>query len=85
MPRARIQPVREHLIIRGSNAPAPEELHEDLRAMVRGCDELRARGGEYSDIELSPYMKSLLQISGLSGARAVREPARSAAYVVAGV
>jgi hypothetical protein len=85
MPRARVQRVREHLIMRGPDVPAPEELQEDLRAMVRGCEELRARGGEYTDIELSPFMKSLLRISGLTATEDAGNQSPRESYVVAGV
>ena len=84
MPRARIQSVRKHLVFRGAHVPAPEEMHDDLRSLVRGCEDLRAKGPEYAEIELSPYMRSLLQISGL-GTESRRPPARREACVVAGV
>jgi hypothetical protein len=50
--------VMEHLERHGANAPLPEELRDDVDVMMR-----RAEG---MGVELSPYMQSLLNLSGMS-------------------
>jgi hypothetical protein len=57
--------VKSHLTLRGCNKPASESLCEDLETMVRRYDEVRSLGREYGEVELSPYMSSLLRVSGM--------------------
>ncbi len=54
--------VKTHLLSRGADVPAPDELREDLETVVRRCDEVRSLGREYGSVELSPYMSSLLRV-----------------------
>ncbi len=55
--------IKTHLATRGSSAPASGSLRDDLEVLVRRCDEVRGLGREYGEIELSPYMSSLLRVS----------------------
>ena len=55
--------IKAHLVSRGSNVPATGTLRDDLNMLVRRCDEVRSLGREYGQVELSPYMSSLLRVS----------------------
>lgn len=55
--------IKAHLVSRGSNAPVAGSMRDDLETLVRRCDEVRSLGREYGEIELSPYMSSLLRVS----------------------
>lgn len=49
----------------------PASQREDLEMMVRRVDEVRSLGREYGEVELSPYMSSLLRISTATPIRMV--------------
>ena len=63
MSRSSFDRVKEHLVIKGSYAPAPADCQDDLETLSRRCDEIRDLGDEFGSIELSPYMQSLLRVS----------------------
>lgn len=76
--------VKKHLESNGAQAPAPEALHDDLEALVRRCDEVKSLGQALAAVELSPYMKSLLRVSGI-GSRARKAARVSDRVAAAGV
>ena len=82
MARSSFERVKRHLQRKGSDVPAPAEMHGDLVAVVRRCDRVRSLGQAFGSVELSPYMKSLLRVSGLD-TRAVEETAVAASPSVA--
>jgi len=49
----------------GCETPVPEDMRDDLEVLVRRCDEVRSLGQGYGDVELSPYLTSLLRVSGV--------------------
>lgn len=55
--------IKTHLVARGASAPVAGSMRDDLEVLVRRCDEVRSLGREYGEIELSPYMSSLLRVS----------------------
>ena len=55
--------IKSHLVTRGASAPVTGSMRDDLEVLVRNCDEVRSLGREYGEIELSPYMSSLLRVS----------------------
>lgn len=65
-----IDRIAGHLKRRGSRAPVPVELEDDLETLVRRCDEVRSLGRAYGSVELSPYLRSLLRVSGLEDRKA---------------
>lgn len=67
--------IKEHMLTRGCNEAVRGELHDDLEMMVRRADAVRSLGAEYGQVELSPYMQSLLRASPAVG---VRESAHAA-------
>lgn len=73
--------IKAHLDMKGCSAPVSKELAQDLEMVVRRCDEVRSLSREYGAIELSPYMVSLLHVSG----GLPREEARQGAAAVASV
>lgn len=75
--RSSFDRVNRHLQEQGCNTAVEAELREDLEALVRRCDEVRGLSPEYGSIGLSPYMSSLLRVSGVlpHAAPAVREAA----------
>ena len=56
--------IRTHLTQRGETVAVSHELAGDLETIVRRCDEVRSLRQEYGAVELSPYMVSLLHVSG---------------------
>ncbi len=68
MARSSLERVQNHLKTKGARTPVSEDLHGDLRSVVRRCDSVRNLGDVYGSIELSPYMKSLLRVSGFEAA-----------------
>ena len=56
--------IQSHLTRRGAETPVLGSAREDLEMLVRRCDEVRSLGDEYG-VELSPYMASLLRVSGM--------------------
>ncbi|HYF50601.1 MAG TPA: hypothetical protein VEJ63_14410 [Planctomycetota bacterium] len=54
--------VKAHLS-KGNDVPPSPQIADDVEIMVRRCNEVRSLGREYGEIELSPYMASLLRIS----------------------
>lgn len=73
--------IKAHLDTKGCKAPVAEDLAQDLEMLVRRCDEVRSLSREYGAIELSPYMVSLLHVSG----GLPREEARTGSAAVASV
>jgi hypothetical protein len=68
--------VKEHLDGKGEKASVSVELRDDLETLVRRTDEIRGLGEEFGSIELSPFMMSLLGVSGLRRpAIGAKEPA----------
>lgn len=69
--------IKAHLVARGSSAPVTGTLRDDLDVLVRRCDEVRSVSREFGEIELSPYMSSLLRVSTTApaGVQSVRVPA----------
>jgi len=67
--------IKDHMLTRGCNEAVRAELHDDLEAMVRRVDAVRSLGAEYGQVELSPYMQSLLRASPAVG---IRESAHAA-------
>ena len=63
---SRFDRVKDHLARRRERRPAPEALREDVELVVRRCEEFRSL--RQVDVELSPYMRSLLRVSGMEGA-----------------
>ena len=62
--RSSFDRVRKHLREQGCATAVRAELCDDLEVLVRRCDEVRGLSREYGSIELSPYMTSLLRVSG---------------------
>ncbi|MGD0092753.1 MAG: hypothetical protein ABSE73_22810 [Planctomycetota bacterium] len=58
--------VRGHMLRRGCCTPATGRVRESLEMLVRRCDEVRGLREEYGEIELSPYMRTLLRVSGVA-------------------
>ena len=69
--------VKAHLLDKGSDVPPSPQLAEDVELMVRRCTEVRSLGREYGEVELSPYMTSLLRVT--RSAPAVSSTVRAAA------
>lgn len=57
--------VKEHLDRHGAETPVSPELRGDLETLLRRADEIADLGEEFGSVELSPFMKSLLRVSGL--------------------
>ena len=66
--------------LRQGNAqlPPPKELEEDVELLVRNWERVRNLGEAFSEVELSPFMQSLLQ-SGDQALTAVDSERASAA------
>ncbi len=73
--------IKAHLVSRGSNVPANGSVRDDLEVLVRRCDEVRSLGREYGQVELSPYMSSLLRVSTAAPAKAASVRVAAAASV----
>ena len=73
--------VKRHLTARGSHTPVSGETRDDLETLVRRYDEVRSLGREYGGVELSPYMSSLMRVSGVSTGNLVTAGASVAAGV----
>jgi hypothetical protein len=56
--------IKRHLVLRGCNRPVRGALRDDLETVVRRCDDVRGLSPEFGSIELSPYLASLMQVSG---------------------
>ena len=82
--RSSIDRVTRHLRRSGEAVPAPEELREDLAALVRRYDEVRSLGQGYGSVELSPYLKSLLRVTSVEPHAALAVRAEERTTVVAG-
>ena len=69
--------IKAHLATGGAERAVPASKREDLEMLVRRVDEVRSLGREYGEVELSPYMSSLLRVSTAAPARipAVSAPA----------
>jgi hypothetical protein len=55
--------VHSHLVLRGSCAPITGKRQEDLVTLVRRYNRVRTLGEGYGEVELSPYMLSLMRVS----------------------
>jgi hypothetical protein len=58
--------IKSHLSNRGCKTPVEGQAREDLEMLVRRVDEVRSLDREYGSVELSPYMSSLMRVSGVS-------------------
>jgi hypothetical protein len=68
--------VHAHLVLRGSCAPVTGKRREDLDVLVRNFDRVRSLAPE---IELSPYMNSLLRVSDARAEALAAAPSVAAA------
>lgn len=68
--------VKAHLA-KGPDVPPSPQLADDVELMVRRCNEVRSLGQGYGEVELSPYMASLLRVTRALpvSTAAVRAPA----------
>jgi hypothetical protein len=55
--------VKNHLLNKGCDTMPPAVIADDVETLVRRCNDVRSLGREYGDVELSPYMASLLRVS----------------------
>jgi hypothetical protein len=55
--------VKNHLMGNDRAVRPVSDLGDDVEMLVRRCGEVRGLGREYGDVELSPYMKSLLRVT----------------------
>jgi hypothetical protein len=58
---SRFDRVSRHLQTMGESEPM--EHMEDLENIVRRCDDVRSMGADFGEIELSPYVQSLLRVT----------------------
>ena len=79
--RSSFDRVKKHLREKGCATAVQAELCDDLEALVRRCDEVRGLSREYGAIELSPYMTSLLRVSGVIPQAAPVDRAMAAAGI----
>jgi len=63
MSRSSFDNVSAYLGRRRTRAAVPAEVKEDVETVVRRCERLRSLGDAFAQVELSPYMKSLLRLS----------------------
>lgn len=63
--RSAVNRIRAHMTTRGCNTPVNRSRREDLVTLVRRCEDVQGLTQEYGPIELSPYLRSLLQVSGV--------------------
>jgi len=63
-----------HLMSQGETVPVPEYLQDDVETLVRRCDEVRSLDRAYGSVELSPYVKSLLRVTGMDARPQVATP-----------
>ncbi len=82
--RSSIDGIIGHLRRRGADVPTGDDLHDDLTLLVRRYDEVRSLGQGYGSVGLSPYMKSLLRVTGVEPHAALAERAEARTTVVAG-
>lgn len=61
--RSSFDRVKAHLRLRGCRTPVTGRMREDLETLVRRYDEVHSLGQEYGEVELSPFMHSLLGVS----------------------
>jgi len=61
MGRSSFDQVSAFLRQRDADTPPPAELTDDVELIVRRCERVRDLGEAFSQVELSPYMQSLLQ------------------------
>ena len=66
--------VKTHLELRGSRTPVTGGLRDDLETLVRRYDEVHSLGQEYGEVELSPFMHSLLGVSRTPEVSLAAEP-----------
>lgn len=67
MGKTSVERLRAHLTAKGAGVPVQGELRDDLENVVRRCDEIRGLGQGFGSVELSPYLKAMLRVSGLDG------------------
>ena len=70
--------VKAHLRLRGPRTPVTGRALDDLETLVRRYDEVRSLGQEYGEVELSPFMHSLLRVSRAPEVSLAAEPAAAA-------
>ena len=85
MARSSFDRVSRHLKEHGTDVAAPAEVKDDVEMLVRRCDEVRGLGQAFGGVELSPYMKSLLRVSGLDRAATTSSHTRHTATAAVGV
>ncbi len=61
MGRSSFEQVSAFLRQRDANTPAPADLDDDVELLVRRCERVRNLGEAFSQVELSPYMQSMLR------------------------
>jgi len=47
----------------GPRTPVTGKLRDDLETLLRRYDEVHSLGQEYGEVELSPFLKSLIRVS----------------------
>ena len=82
MPRSSFDRVKKHLSAQGDRKPVPVAIHDDLECLSRRCDEIRSLDQGFGFVELSPYMLTLLRVSGLES-QPVSAPREMAGTTVA--
>ena len=82
MSRSSFDRVKKHISRKGT-AKVPVALHDDLECLSRRCDEIKSLNQGFGFVELSPYMLSLLRVSGLE-AQPISARAEMAESVAAG-
>jgi hypothetical protein len=73
--------VKAHLLNKGCDTRPPGVVADDVESLVRRCNDVRSLGREYGDVELSPYMASLLRVSRSAPATAAALGVQAAASV----
>jgi len=71
MAKSSFDRIKRHLDKKGSNAPVSAALRDDLEMVVRRCEEVRSLAD--AEVELSPYMQSLLRVTAQGGRDAAAE------------
>lgn len=79
MGRSSFDQVSAFLRQRSAGTPAPAELDDDVELIVRRCERVRTLGEAFNQVELSPYMQSLLQTRDQALATVETERASAAA------
>jgi hypothetical protein len=80
MGRSSFDNVSSYLSRRRARTAVPAEMQEDVETVVRRCERLRSLGEAFQQVELSPYMRSLLRVPETP----VRQEATARAAALAG-